>query len=108
MSLSGHWALITGAGQGIGRACAEVFAKNGADLILLDKNPETLALTADKIAPIGRQVVTRALDLTDVKALQQSTFWSTMPALTGPEPLPRLTPTIFWMCSEFIWWSRLC
>ncbi len=72
MDLSGHLALITGAGQGIGGACAEVFALKGADLILLDKNPETLAATADKIAPLGRQVVTRALDLNDVEALQQT------------------------------------
>ena len=72
MDLSGHLALITGAGQGIGGACAEVFALKGADLILLDKNPEMLAATADKIAPLGRQVVTRALDLTDVEALQQT------------------------------------
>lgn len=72
MDLSGHLALITGAGQGIGGACAEVFALKGADLILLDKNPETLAATADKIAPLGRQVVTRALDLNDVESLQQT------------------------------------
>ena len=31
MSLAGHKALITGAGQGIGRACAEIFASRGAD-----------------------------------------------------------------------------
>lgn len=72
MDLSGHLALITGAGQGIGGACAEVFALKGSDLILLDKNPETLAATADKIAPLGRQVVTRALDLTDVETLQRT------------------------------------
>jgi 3-oxoacyl-[acyl-carrier protein] reductase len=72
MDLSDHLALITGAGQGIGGACAEMFALKGADLILLDKNTETLAATADKIAPLGRQVVTRALDLTDVEALQQT------------------------------------
>ena len=72
MGLDGHLALITGAGQGIGRSCAEVFARKGADLILLDKNPETLAVTADKIATMGRQVISRALDLTDVEALQQT------------------------------------
>jgi 3-oxoacyl-[acyl-carrier protein] reductase len=72
MDLSGHLAVITGAGQGIGGACAEVFALKGADLILLDKNPETLAETVEKIAPLGRQVVSRALDLTDIEALQQT------------------------------------
>ncbi len=42
MDLSGHTALITGAGQGIGRACAQVFAERGARLVLLDKNRRTL------------------------------------------------------------------
>ena len=72
MDLSGHLALITGAGQGIGRACAEVFALKGADLILFDKNPETLSETADRVKRLKRQVVTRALDLTDMDALQKA------------------------------------
>jgi len=72
MDLSGHLALITGAGQGIGRACAEVFASKGADLILFDKNPETLSETVARIAPANRTVVTRALDLTDIAALQKT------------------------------------
>ena len=50
MDLTGHRALVTGAGQGIGRACAEVFASRGADLVLLDKNSETLDQVADKVA----------------------------------------------------------
>jgi len=72
MELSGHMALITGAGQGIGRACAEVLALKGANLILFDKNPKTLSETADKIAPRGRQVFARALDLTDFEALKKA------------------------------------
>lgn len=72
MDLSGHRALITGAGQGIGRACAEVFALKGADLILFDKNPETLSDTAAGIKRLKKQVVTRALDLTDIDALQKA------------------------------------
>jgi len=72
MDLSNHLALITGAGQGIGQACAEVFALKGADLILFDKNPETLAATASKTCLMGRQVFTRALDLTDNDALNRA------------------------------------
>jgi 3-oxoacyl-[acyl-carrier protein] reductase len=72
MDLSGHLALITGAGQGIGRACAEVFALKGADLILFDKNLETLSETADRVKHLKRQVVTRALDLTDMDALREA------------------------------------
>ena len=72
MELSGHLALITGAGQGIGRACAEVFALKGADLILFDKNPKALAEVADQTSQTGRQVFTRALDLTDNDALKKA------------------------------------
>ncbi len=72
MDLSGHLALITGAGEGIGRACAEVFALKGADLILFDKNPKTLAVVTDKIAPLGRQVFSRTLDLADIKTLKKA------------------------------------
>ena len=72
MELSGHLALITGAGQGIGRACAEVFALKGADLILFDKNPKALTEVADQTARTGRQVFTRTLDLTDIDALNKA------------------------------------
>ena len=71
MDLNGHLALITGAGQGIGRACAEVLALKGADLILFDKNPKALTETADKVSAIGRPAFTRALDLTDLNALKK-------------------------------------
>ncbi len=67
---SGHKALITGAGQGIGRACAEVLASKGADVVLLDKNPKTLSATAKNIKAMGRQVFTRSLDLTDIQVLK--------------------------------------
>ena len=38
----GKWVLITGATSGIGRACAELFAKNGANLILTGRRSERL------------------------------------------------------------------
>ena len=70
MSLTGHKALITGAGQGIGQACAEVFASRGAQLVLMDKNPETLEQVADKVSKTGNKVITCALDLTDLAGLR--------------------------------------
>jgi 3-oxoacyl-[acyl-carrier protein] reductase len=65
-------ALITGAGQGIGRACAEMFALKGADLILFDKNPTSLSEVADQTTRTGRQVFTCALDLADIDALKKA------------------------------------
>jgi 3-oxoacyl-[acyl-carrier protein] reductase len=71
MHLSGHTALITGAGQGIGEACAEVFAERGASLILLDKNKKTLPHVADRIASKGGKVVAHIIDLTRTASLQK-------------------------------------
>jgi 3-oxoacyl-[acyl-carrier protein] reductase len=71
MSLDGHIALITGAGQGIGRACATIFASKGADLVLLDKNPETLGKVAHEVARMGRKVMNDTLDLTNLERLRE-------------------------------------
>jgi len=71
MNLSGHTALITGAGQGIGQACAEVFAERGMRLILLDKNRKTLPCVAEKIASKWGNVIARIIDLTHTAQLQR-------------------------------------
>jgi len=71
MSLDGHIVLITGAGQGIGRACAVTFASKGANLVLLDKNPETLSKVAHEVGEMGRQVMSDVLDLTNLERLQE-------------------------------------
>ncbi len=71
MNLKGRTALITGAGQGIGRACAEVFASRGADLVLLDKNSATLHGVCEEIGKAGRKVVPVTVDLTDMDTLRR-------------------------------------
>jgi 3-oxoacyl-[acyl-carrier protein] reductase len=71
MSLQGHTALITGAGQGIGRACAEVFAERGADLLLLDRNAETLEAVAKGTGHVGSKLTALAVDLTDLENLHK-------------------------------------
>lgn len=71
MNLEGRTAFITGAGQGIGRACAEVFASRGADLVLLDKNPATLSEVCKETGKTGRKVVSILVDLTDTAALRR-------------------------------------
>jgi len=72
MLLHGHIALITGAGQGIGRACAVIFAAQGADLVLFDKNPETLHTISDEVERMGRKVLHYALDLTNLEMLRDT------------------------------------
>jgi 3-oxoacyl-[acyl-carrier protein] reductase len=72
MLLDGHIALITGAGQGIGRASAVVFASKGADLVLFDKNPETLTTISDEVARMGRKVMQYVVDLTNFEKLREA------------------------------------
>ena len=46
--------LITGAGSGIGRACAEALNARGADLILCDNDAQLLRQATDEFGAIGR------------------------------------------------------
>lgn len=48
-SLNGKIALITGASSGIGAATAQVFAENGAKLILLARRKERLQILSDEL-----------------------------------------------------------
>ncbi len=50
MMLENKIALVTGAAQGIGRASCELFAKNGAQVIAVDKNREALEVLQNTIA----------------------------------------------------------
>ena len=56
MSLSGRVALITGASQGIGRACALKLAQSGATVALAARNQEKLDQLAADIASAGGTV----------------------------------------------------
>jgi len=66
MILNGHRALVTGAAQGIGRACAEELASKGAAVVLVDRNANTLAQVSAELARKGADAMTLALDLTDL------------------------------------------
>ena len=58
MRLAGKVAVVTGAGQGIGRGIAEVFAKEGADVVVNDLklDARTEAVTSS-IAKLGRRAI---------------------------------------------------
>ena len=63
--LTGRVAMVTGTAQGMGRAMALALAEAGADLVLLDRNAEGLAATAQTIAQLGRKALPIAGDVTD-------------------------------------------
>jgi 2-keto-3-deoxy-L-fuconate dehydrogenase len=62
--LAGKKALVTAAGQGIGRATAEAFAAEGAQVLATDRNPHTLASLGGRPG-----ITTRVLDVTDPAAI---------------------------------------
>ena len=62
--LAGKKALVTAAGQGIGRAVAEAFAREGAHVIATDINREALAALGQV-----RNIEARLLDATDAAAI---------------------------------------
>ena len=53
--LTGRAALVTGAGQGIGRACALALARAGADVCVTDQNTEPGESCAAEIRALGRR-----------------------------------------------------
>jgi NAD(P)-dependent dehydrogenase (short-subunit alcohol dehydrogenase family) len=68
LGLRGRKALITGASKGIGRACAEVLAEEGCDIVLVSRTEADLEAVRAKIA--GEHNVSvryYALDLSDGK-----------------------------------------
>ena len=67
MKLEGRVAIVTGAGQGIGRAIAEKLRDEGAGVIVADKNAETAAKAASEIG--GTAYVTDVSDPDQVSAL---------------------------------------
>ena len=57
--------IVTGAGQGLGRAIALEMAKEGAAVALMERNADTLEKTAKEIAASGGKAMPYQLDLTD-------------------------------------------
>ncbi len=73
--LTGRVALITGASQGIGRACALALAESGAHIGLAARNQEKLAAVAKEIEDKGGQAGAFAMDVSNedsVKAAVKS------------------------------------
>jgi 3-oxoacyl-[acyl-carrier protein] reductase len=71
-NLEGKTALVTGASQGIGRACALLLAKQGARIALAARNAEKLEAVAAEIVSAGGQAQAFPMDVSDESSIQSA------------------------------------
>ena len=72
-SLEGRIALVTGASQGIGRACALALARSGAQVALAARNGAKLAEVAAEIEAAGGKAVPFEMDLANEESIKSAT-----------------------------------
>ena len=70
MRLIGKKAIITGAGQGIGRGIALKMAHEGADVVVAEMNPDAGTRTAREISALGGKALFVKVDVADRKDVQ--------------------------------------
>ena len=70
MNLSGRVALVTGASQGIGQACARKLAEAGATVALAARNREKLGQVAAQISAAGGKAAAFQLDVRDEEQIK--------------------------------------
>jgi NAD(P)-dependent dehydrogenase (short-subunit alcohol dehydrogenase family) len=101
-TLSGKTVMITGASRGLGRALAEVAAREGASLAICARRGEALETAAETCRALGVEVLAVLADVSDAADVER--FAATAlerfsgidvlvnnAAELGPLPLPQLT-----------------
>ncbi len=71
MKLKDRVAVVTGAGSGIGRACAREFAREGARVVVADINDAGAEETVKQIAALGGQAMAVPTDVADPASVQR-------------------------------------
>jgi 3-oxoacyl-[acyl-carrier protein] reductase len=69
-SIAGDVAIVTGAGSGMGRATAFLFADEGAAVAVVDRDGDAAQAVAQDITRAGGQAVAWTLDVADGEAVQ--------------------------------------
>jgi len=71
MRLAGRSAIVTGAGRGIGKATALMFAREGADVLVPDLDLASSEAVAKDIRALGRKGVAMQVDVTRMADIQR-------------------------------------
>jgi len=70
LDLDGKIALVTGAGQGIGREIALLLAEHGADIAAVDINLEAVEETASMVKKKGRDAIALKCDVSNLAEVE--------------------------------------
>ncbi|TAM83597.1 MAG: 3-oxoacyl-[acyl-carrier-protein] reductase [Acidobacteria bacterium] len=70
MNLNERVAVVTGASQGIGRACALALAEAGADVALASRNVEKLEAVARAVEAKGRRALVLSVDVSSAESIK--------------------------------------
>ena len=69
--LNDHHALVTGAGRGLGEACALALAEAGAEITLVARNSDQLESVAKQIRDSGGQASVHPTDLAKMEEIRK-------------------------------------
>lgn len=123
ISLSGHKALVTGAGAGIGRAIAYRLAEAGANLVLVDLNAKRLEQVSQQLGEFAGRAELQVVDLASKAAIDK--LWEVLSdeppgilvnndGIYPPRPFLAVDEAsyqkvmatnltaVFWMCQQMI------
>ena len=69
-NFTGKKALVTGGGSGLGRECALLFAKGGADVLIADVKLDRCETVAEEVRALGRNAIAYEIDVTDYSQVE--------------------------------------
>lgn len=77
MLLEGKTVMVIGVGPGLGTSCAAAAHRDGADVVVVARNEERLAVIAADLDPGGDRVVPAAADIMDPAGLEAAVATAT-------------------------------
>jgi len=109
MKLDGKVAVVTGAGSGIGRAIALIYAREGAKVAVADLNAAAAGAVTAQIVQLGGKAMSVAMDVTDESAVTAgissiATLWGGVDILVSNAGVQIVHPLEEFSFSE---WKRM-